>query len=197
MFGGELLYDTISQALAGMETVERLDVGDDPNELELVITDFLPGGEEAPWVARITRSEDFVHPLLGDRYPCIEFALPLMAVPPDIPGYLDIIGANAGPCLDHQRFCFGASVTWEPDSGQIAIYSQLRLVQRSTTDLVTELNDRLRNLVALVYLTSFRIWQLQLRHKVPGATSDPVIETVWRRMMALLGAPQPPLPPGA
>lgn len=153
-----------------------------------MVADFLPGGEATPWNIAVSLRESFVHPLFGDRYACVELFLPLLTIAPDLPGYLDIVAANAAPCLDHQRYCFGANVTWEPDTGQLAIHGQVRLWEQPHTVLVAQLRERLRDMIALVYMTSFRIWQLQLRRRVNEELSDPVVTETWTRMMELLGA---------
>ena len=139
-------------------------------------------------------TDDFLHPLFGDRYPCIEFSLALLGITPTLAEYLDLVAAHAAPCLDHQRFCFGVSTTWEPDTGDIGIYGQFRVADQTRGTLIAQVRDHLRSVVALVYLVSFRIWQLQLRRRVPDLdTADKVVEQAHTQMLELLNA-EPPEP---
>jgi hypothetical protein len=191
-----LFFETLRTAAAGLRAVERVDACDDLDRVELRVTDFLPGflpgSENQPWVVEARRVHDFVHPLFGDRHACIALSLPLLVIQPHRPGYLEQVAAHAAPCLDHQRFCLGASVTWDPDTGQLAIYSQLRLWDQPQSVLIAELAERLRAVVALAYLTSFRVWQLQLRRQVPDQVSDPIVGKAHQQMLELLGAAPPP-----
>lgn len=186
-----LFFESVCEAGAGLRTIERVETTDDIGRIDIHVLDFLPGGEGQPWVVTVRHSEDFVHPLFGDRYPCIELSLAVMTIDPALPEYLSLVSASAAPCLDHQRFCFGAGVTWNPDTGLLAIYAQLRVGEKPRTVLVAELRERLRAVIALVYLMSFRIWQLQLRRRVPEDTSDPVVADTWQRMLELLDATPP------
>jgi hypothetical protein len=187
-----LFFENLRTAAASLRAVERVDACDDLDRVELRVIDFLPGPDRAPWVIEARRVHDFIHPLFGDRHACIEISLPLMLIQPHMPGYLEQVAAHAAPCLDHQRFCLGASVTWDPDTGQLAIYSQLRLWDQPQSVLIAELGERLRAVVALAYLTSFRVWQLRLRRQVPDQVSDPIVGQAHEHMLELLGATPPP-----
>lgn len=186
-----LFSEWVHGAAAGLDAVQDVEASDDPNQMNVAVLDFLPGSEEKPWIIEVKRSDDFAHPLFGERYPCIELSLALMAIPPHMPGYLDLVAANAAPCLDHQRFSFNAHATWDPDTGQLALYSQVRLREQAQHTLVAELGDRLRDMTALAYLISFRIWQLQLRRELPPEATDPVVQKAHERMLGLLGATPP------
>lgn len=186
-----MFFETVRTAAASLRMVEQVDACDDPLMVKLQILDFLPGGPREPWVVEVKRTESFVHPFFGERYACIELSLAFMIIHPDVPGYLDRVAVHAASCLDHQRFCFGASSHWNPDTGQLAIYGQLRLWDQPQSTLIAELHARLRDVIALTYLISFRIWQLQLRRQMPETMSTPVIEETHNQMLDLLGAAPP------
>lgn len=186
-----LFFETVRTAAAGLRAVERVDACDDLDRVELRIIDFLPGPDDEPWVVEARRSDRFIHPLFGDRHSCIELTLPFLIIPPHTPGYLEQVAVHAAPCLDHQRFCPGASAGWDPDTGQIVIYGQLRLCDQPQTVLITELGERLRAVVALAYLSAFRVWQLGLRRKFPDRASDAMVAAAHQQMLDLLGAAPP------
>ena len=186
-----LFYETVHTAALSLRAVEEIRATDDIHRLELQVVDILPDREQEPWQLRIEQQSRFRHSLFGTEYPCIELSLPLWIIQPQMPGYLELVAASAAPCLDHQRFTHTASVTWDPDSGQMAVYSQLRQWEQAQTTLIARLTEHVRDVVALAYLTSFRMWQLRFRQQVPEAVSDPVVEKVHRQMMDLIGADPP------
>jgi hypothetical protein len=193
VLAAEILFDAITQAAASLPAIDRIDAGQEPLSTEVRIHDFLAGGEREPWVLIIKHTDDFTHPLFGDTYTCIEFSLALLGISPTLPEYLDLVAAHAAPCLDHQRFCFGVSTTWDPDTGDIGIYGQLRVHDQDRSTLVAQVRDHIRSVVALVYLVSFRLWQLHLRRRVPDIeTAEKIAEESHTQMLQLLNAEPPP-----
>lgn len=183
----------VEEAMRPLQMVEAASEGGVDHILDFAVRDFLPDGAGAPWSLRVSHRPTAVHPLFGDRMPCVDIALPLMTVDPREEAALDIVAAHAAPCLDHQRFCPGASVQWDPDTGRIGAFGRVRLWDQSPDALTVAVTERARSVVALAYLFAYRVWQLRTRHAAraagaPARSTEADEARLHARMLALLDA---------
>ncbi|MCB9763699.1 MAG: hypothetical protein H6739_28275 [Alphaproteobacteria bacterium] len=180
------LLALVQGACADFEPV--LDVTLHPEgEVCVRVRDLLPDTDPDPWELYVRWTEDFAHPLFGERYPCVELALAVLATDPAHPDYHDVIAAYSAPVLDHQRYVFGPSVGWDVDGGQLTAYAQVRDRGQGQALLGAELRDQLRSMVALIYLISFRVWQIEVRRRHPDGVRDVVVEAIWASLLQSLG----------